>query len=38
MWDLSKIQDLGHLRRLAAVEQEYRDWLVDLLMSGEVLV
>jgi hypothetical protein len=38
MWDLSKIQDLGGLHSLAVVEQEYRDWLVDLLMSGEVLV
>jgi len=37
MWELAKIQDLGQLRSLAAVEQEYRDWLVDLLMSGEVL-
>lgn len=37
MWELAKIQDLGQLRSLATVEQEYRDWLADLLMSGEVL-
>jgi hypothetical protein len=38
MWDLTKIHDLSKLHSLAVVEREYRDWLVGLLMSGEVLV
>jgi hypothetical protein len=38
MWELSKIQQLGDCKSLADVDEQYRDWLMDRMIGGEVLV